>query len=347
MEASRMDGSVMWSAPLPERLMPPRLPPQWPGAELAPLERSMANSSLPRITLVTPSYNQAAFLETTIRSVLEQGYPALDYHVIDGGSSDGSVDILRHYGPWLTSWVSEPDRGQVDAILKGLARAKGVWFNWINSDDMLAPGALWELAAAGDADLYAGCTQDFRDDSLEKLHASRNISARDFVRMPLEPRARRTRWHQPGTWLKTAALREVEIDPTLHYRFDLDLLIRYLQRFPRVQYSKNTLAWFRLHPESKTVSQREHFYSEHTQILKRIISDSSQHLIQMDARQALSRLQWRHELHALEQDESRSRLDRLLAIMLAASRTAGAWRTDTTYKAIRRVLRGTKRSHTV
>lgn len=342
-----MDGSVMLSAPLPERLTPPRLPPQWPSADLTRSQRWPSSVALPRITLVTPSYNQAAFLETTIRSVLEQGYPALDYHVIDGGSTDGSVDILRHYSPWLTSWVSEPDRGQVDAILKGLARAAGEWFNWINSDDLLAPGALWELAAAGDADLYAGCTQDFSDDSLEKRHTSQRISAREFVRMPFEPRSRRTRWHQPGTWLKTAALREVHIDPTLHYRFDLDLLIRYLQRFPRVLYSDNTMAWFRLHPDSKTVSQREHFYLEHVRILERIISHPSQHLLHKDAKEALARLRWRHELHAVEQDESRSRLHRLLAIMQAAACREGAWRTDTTYKAIRRVLWGTKRAHTV
>ncbi|MEI7464383.1 MAG: glycosyltransferase family 2 protein [Burkholderiales bacterium] len=327
--------------------MPPRLPPGWCAAVPVPARSPPADGALPRITVVTPSYNQAAFLETTIRSVLEQGYPALDYHVIDGGSNDGSVDILRHYGPWLTSWVSEPDRGQVDAILKGLRRARGEWFNWINSDDLLAPGALWDLAAAGDADLYAGATQDFREDSLEKLHISRNLSSRDFVRAPLEPRARRTRWHQPGTWLRTAALREVEIDPTLHYRFDLDLMIQYLQRFPRVLYGKNTLAWFRLHADSKTVSQREHFYFEHVRILERIISDPSQKALRVDARQALSKLRWRHELHAIEQDESRSRLNRLIAIVLAAGRKAGAWRTDTTYKALHRALRGDRRRHTV
>lgn len=342
-----MDGTVTSPAPLPERLTPPQLPPQWSCCERPFAERAPARDTLPRITVVTPSYNQAAFLETTIRSVLEPGYPALDYHVMDGGSTDGSVEILQHYGPWLTSWVSEPDGGQVDAILKGLARAEGTWFNWINSDDLLAPGALWELASAGDADLYAGCTQDFRADCLEKLHISRNLTALDFVRMPLEPRPRRTCWHQPGTWLRTAALREVGINPTLHYRFDLDLLIRYLQRFPRGQYSNNTLAWFRLHADSKTVSQREHFYLEHVEILKRIINDPHQQPLCIDAEQALSKLQWRHELHALEQEESRSRLNRLMAIMLAVGRTSGAWRTDTTYKAIRRVLRGTKRPHTV
>lgn len=346
-EAARpISGPVTKFMPLPPRATPERRPPGWSESPASSPQPNLG--TLPRLTVVTPSYNQAAFLETTIRSVLEQGYPALDYHVVDGGSTDGSVEILRHYGPWLTSWVSEPDRGQVDAILKGLARAEGEWFNWINSDDLLAPGALWELAGARNADLYAGCTQDFRDDSLEKLHISRSLTARDLVRMPLEPRIGRTRWHQPGTWLRTAAVREVGIDPTLHYRFDLDLLIRYLQRFPRVQYSNNTLAWFRRHPGSKTVSQHEHFHLEHVQILNQIINDTQQQqLIHIDAVQALAKLQWRHELRALEEDESRSRLNRLLAILLATNRMAGAWQMDSTYKTLRRVLRGHKLHHTV
>ena len=347
MEASGMAGAVMSSPPLPMRLTPPQLPPKWPGSQPTPTEGAPAHDSLSRITVVTPSYNQAAFLETTIRSVLDQCYPALDYHVIDGGSTDGSVEILRHYEPWLTSWVSERDGGQVDAILKGLARAEGEWFNWINSDDLLAPGALWELANAGDADLYAGCTQDFREDCLEKLHVSRHLTARAFVRMPLEPRVRRTGWHQPGTWLKTAALREIGINPALHYRFDLELLIHYLQRFPRVQYSDNVLAFFRLHADSKTVSQRENFYHEHLQILETIMQDPQQQPLAVDARQAVGKLKWRHQLQAIENDDNRSCLNQLLAIFQAASRTPGAWQMDSTYKALHRVLRGSKRPHTV
>lgn len=342
-----MDGVVMSPAPLPERLTPPQLPPQWSCYARPLAESASKHHTLPRITVVTPSYNQAAFLETTIRSVLDQRYPALDYHVIDGGSTDGSVEILRHYAPWLTSCISEPDGGQVDAILKGLARADGEWFNWINSDDVLAPGALWELADAGDADLYAGCTQNFQGTSLERLHVSRHLTVRDFVRMPLEPRARRTCWHQPGTWLKTAALRKVGINPALHYRFDLELMIHYLQRFPRVQYGNNVLAFFRLHADSKTVSQRDNFYDEHLQILEKIIQDPQQQPIAVDARRALGKLKWRHQLRAIEKDHSRSRLSQLRAIFQAASGTSGAWQMDSTYKALHRVLRGSKRLHTV
>jgi glycosyltransferase involved in cell wall biosynthesis len=98
--------------------------------------------SWPRISIVTPSYNQGQFIEETIRSVLLQGYPNLEYMVIDGGSTDESVEIIKKYEPWLAYWVSEPDEGQYDAINKGFGRSSGEIMAWINSDDMYTPWAL-------------------------------------------------------------------------------------------------------------------------------------------------------------------------------------------------------------
>lgn len=98
----------------------------------------------PRISIVTPSFNQARFLERTLRSVLDQGYPDLEYVVIDGGSTDGSVDIIRKYEDRLAYWVSEPDGGHADALNKGFARTTGEIMGWINSDDILFP---WTLEA--------------------------------------------------------------------------------------------------------------------------------------------------------------------------------------------------------
>lgn len=120
----------------------------WPWAEeselLPPL---MSNGKAwPKISIVTPNYNGALYIEKTIRSVLLQGYPNLEYIIIDGGSSDNSVEIIKRYEQWLTYWVSEKDNGQSDAINKGFARCTGEIVNWLCSDDILLPRALFRVA---------------------------------------------------------------------------------------------------------------------------------------------------------------------------------------------------------
>lgn len=100
----------------------------------------------PRISVVTPSLNQGRFIEATIRSVLLQGYPDLEYFIVDGGSTDGTIEIVRRYAPWLTWWASEPDAGQSDALNRGLRRASGEFACWVNSDDLLCRHALGRQA---------------------------------------------------------------------------------------------------------------------------------------------------------------------------------------------------------
>ncbi|MBD2570587.1 glycosyltransferase family 2 protein [Anabaena lutea] len=103
-------------------------------------------SDLPRISIITPSYNQGHFIEQTIRSILLQGYPNLEYIIIDGGSTDNTVEIIKQYEPWISYWISEPDNGQAHAINKGITKATGEIIAYINSDDYYLPGTLFKVA---------------------------------------------------------------------------------------------------------------------------------------------------------------------------------------------------------
>lgn len=209
-------------------------------------------STWPRVSIVTPSYNQGQFLEETIRSVLLQGYPDLEYLVMDGGSTDGSVEIIRRYEPWLAYWTSEPDRGQSDALNKGFGRSTGAVLAWLNSDDRYRPRAI-ETAVrvlamnVQAAVVYGDCIEI---DEVGKV--LRTYEARDFdirrqlvAQMIPQPAAffRRTVWDQVGP-LRT----------DLHYTMDRDLWNRAALHFSLVHIA-TIMADMRVHAASKTVSQ--------------------------------------------------------------------------------------------
>lgn len=208
----------------------------------------------PKVSIVTPSYNQGQFIEETIRSVLLQGYPNLEYIIIDGGSTDSSVEIIEKYSPWLTYWVSEPDRGQSPAINKGLAHCTGEVFNWINSDDLLCPGALRAVATAWAkkaGSIIAGPVVNFKQDGAENIIVPNALTLQNFLNRKAA-KANSWKWHQPGTYLPLSQVKRVGgVREDLHFSMDHLLMIDLLEKC-KVVYISETLARFRLHTNSKT-----------------------------------------------------------------------------------------------
>jgi len=192
----------------------------------------ISSIKLPRISVVTPSYHQALFLEQTIRSVLVQGYPNLEYIIIDGGSTDGSVEIIRKYEPWLTYWESQPDKGQSHAINKGWQHATGSILAWLNSDDLYLPGTLFELAELwNENDQYgfiSGVTERIDQDGnpTGKLFGS-ELDIKNSLISSRNPVA------QQSTFINRRALEDVGyLDESLHMSMDWDLWIRIADKYP-------------------------------------------------------------------------------------------------------------------
>jgi len=225
---------------------------------------------LPTITIVTPSYNQADFIEQTICSVLSQNYPRLQYMVIDGGSTDCSPDVIRRYTSKLEYWISVKDGGQSDALRKGFSRATGDLLGWLNSDDILYPGALRRVGEAYEASpgcIVAGNVAAFSEG---KTHKSRTIRQRHLnVRDMVAIWAGKSSYSQPGVFFpRYAYIRSGGIDETLHQCMDHDLMIRMLRTCP-VAYVNEILGGARLHPQSKTCSQAGVQIAEAYQVSRR------------------------------------------------------------------------------
>ena len=237
--------------------LPP--PPQgksgWPWTEEAPqLSDVMPDGNpWPRVSIVTPSFNQGVYLEETIRSVLLQGYPNLEYWVMDGGSSDQSEEILHRYAPWLAGWVSEKDGGQSDAINKGWSRGTGDFLSWINSDDVLLPGAIFNGIQFFENHPETGFVYgdlEHIDQSGKFLHFQ---TYRDF---DLIETIRECRWiSQPGNLFRRSILSQTGLlDPNLYFLMDFDFWIKagFVTKFG---YLRIPLARFREHADAKTASK--------------------------------------------------------------------------------------------
>ena len=223
--------------------------------------------SLPSISIVTPSYNQAPYIEATIRSVLDQNYPNVDYLVMDGGSTDGTVDILRRYEGRLR-WVSEKDKGQSDAINKGFARTKGDILAWMNSDDIYAPGA---FAAAAEcfaknpdvAVVYGNAS--FIDANSKRVCACAQIESYNWKRLLYYSDF----IVQPAAFFRRSAFEAVGgVDVDLHWTMDYDLWLRLGKQF-KFAYLPQELGHFRWLGSNKTGVGGRHRMAEVEKVTRR------------------------------------------------------------------------------
>jgi len=237
---------------------PPNVPGRgWPWTRAA--EASAADGPWPRVTIVTPSFNQGRFLEETLRSVLLQGYPELEYIVIDGASTDGSVEILRHYAPWLSHWTSEPDGGQSEAINEGFARATGEIVTFLASDDVYEPGTLHDVARRfrehPECGAVVGAFRFLDEESRRapEVHLPRLPGPGPHDLALLDPAS--WRLHQVSTFYARRALDAVgrRVREDLCYTMDRELLYRVCRRYP-VALTERVYGAFRRHPESKSVA---------------------------------------------------------------------------------------------
>jgi len=222
-------------------------------------------SPLPRISIITPSYNQAEFLEQTIRSVLDQGYPNLEYMVVDGGSTDGSIEIVRKYEPRLAWWVSEADLGQADAINKGLRRASGEIVAWLNSDDLYLPGTIAAIANAFTQTPQMGL---IFGDVLSIDSQGHVFNVMRYGDWGLQDLMAFSIIGQAGTFMRRPVLEQTGyLDKRFHYMLDHHLWLRMAQ-FAPLRYIPEVLAAARFHPQAKNVAKAPGFAHEAYELLE-------------------------------------------------------------------------------
>jgi len=215
----------------------------------------------PIVSIVTPSYNQGQFLENTILSVLEQNYPNLEYIIMDGGSTDSSLDVIREYSNYLTYWQSQPDGGQVDAINAGFQRAKGEIFTFLNSDDFLLPGAVDHMVKLflenpSSVGWVGGGHSITKDGYIIHTRFPRNISRESLADWG-------ENWfNQPSCFFTAEAARAVGLlNPEYKLGFDFDFWLR-ITKLGRLTPTERIISAATIHLDAKTQQSKKEIYLE-------------------------------------------------------------------------------------
>jgi glycosyltransferase involved in cell wall biosynthesis len=213
------------------------------------------NVEWPKISIVTPSYNQGQFIEETIRTVLLQNYPNLEYIIIDGGSTDNTIEVIKKYEPYITYWVSEKDEGQSHAINKGLEQCTGAIFNWVNSDDVLLEGGLLKVAKrflCSSYDVVCFSTLVFQQDEVLNINKPTGYPKKAYEAIAVP------HLNQLGMFWNLSVIECLGgVNQKFHYVMDLALWIKYLCVFHQtkvyVDVGENPIGGFRFHQKSKTI----------------------------------------------------------------------------------------------
>jgi len=216
---------------------------------------------MPKVSIVMPSFNQVDFIERSIQSVLNQDYLNIELIVIDGGSTDGSVEIIQRYADKLAYWVSESDEGQAQAINKGIAQATGEWIGWQNSDDLFSPNAIKEMIECASknpqVDLVIGdmAMIDTQDQTIRNIRYIRptyeSILAEGMVLT-----------NQSAIWRKKIHETIGYLNEQLHYGFDYEWFLRVL-KYSSAAHIPKVLGYLRMHPQTKTSLQQPQFTKEY------------------------------------------------------------------------------------
>jgi len=246
----------------------------WPwDVEILQFSITMADGSpWPKISLVTPSFNQAEFIEETIRSVIMQGYPNLEYIIIDGGSTDGSIEIIKKYEEHLAYWVSEPDQGQAHAINKGFRISTGDIIGWINSDDFYHPQTFNKVAR-----FFIENKEEFIYGMTHYIDENSNVIG-TFNSKPLPNNYRKyTYWRawnvpQPSVFFRKVIFDKYGyLDENLNYSLDYEFFLR-ISQSTHLYYYPELLSYFRKHIKSKSgvwKNNKKFFFKENQKINKK------------------------------------------------------------------------------